>query len=199
MFLRLRRVVTGVVLACLAVFHGTADAHGYLSEPVSRNALHNSNWCPQCLSGPEPCGDPRGRHDHESRGKYASFSKPPRKYERGSLLTATAVITANHGGRWGLELCASPPEKESCFVRLRRADAEGSYVYLSSRASSSRAKFRLPRDVRCERCVLRWRWETGNSCNPRGTPSQYQNPFVATCKRKSEAETFTNCADIRIS
>ena len=27
-----------------------ASAHGYLANPVSRNYLHNTDYCPQCLN-----------------------------------------------------------------------------------------------------------------------------------------------------
>jgi hypothetical protein len=184
-----------VALACMMTF---AHGHGFMARPMARNVQHNSHWCPACLTGPEACGDQRGRHDHETGGKFATPPRIAGTFKPGAIVSTTVVITANHQGRWGLELCASPPERASCFKPLRRADGGDRYVYIPSNASSSRGKFRLPRDVRCKHCVLRWRWETGNTCNPAGTPARYRNPYVSTCTPKSPTEHFTNCADIQI-
>lgn len=184
--------------------------HGYLAHPAARNVQRNSNYCPHCLNGPEVCGDPRGRHDHEAFGRFASSPRIARTYASGGLLRARVVITANHRGRWSLGLCAlkdsslqterATLSRSKCFKKLKLANGGGTYVYLSSSASASSATFKLPRGVRCSRCLLRWHYETGNSCTPRGTPRQYANPGLETCgtRRAPAMETFTNCADIRI-
>lgn len=186
-----------------------ALAHGYLAQPAARNVQHNSDWCPQCLNGGGVCGDPSdGPRNHEAFGKYAT-QRLAATYASGGTLRARVVITANHLGRWGLRLCAldddSPAAERralpDCFERLKRADGGGTWVYLSSSASESSATFRLPKGVRCKRCVLQWRYQTGNSCTPRGTPPRHANPHLQECGTPGAPvmERFTNCADVRIA
>lgn len=194
------------LLVCLASIAG-ATCHGFLATPAARNVQHNSDYCPQCLNGPGVCGDQRGRHDHEAYGKHASPPRIAETYGAGGLLKAHVVFTANHWGRWSLSLCDLPdpsPRTEratvrGCFKRLKLAEG-GSFVYLPPSASSSSAVFRLPRGVRCERCVVRWSYETGNSCTPPGTPHQHAGPGLSVCGASGApaGEEFTNCADIRI-
>lgn len=202
-----KKVLALVVGACHVV---ASMCHGYLAVPASRNLQHNSDWCPWCLNGPGVCGDARGRRDHESGGKFASPPRVSGTYKSGGVLKARVVITANHRGRWGLRLCPlksasqgaerSAMKKKSCLKQLKRADGRGAHVYLSPSASASSGSFRLPRGVKCSRCVLQWVWETGHNCNPSGTPRPFLNRNLGTCGRRGAAgiETFTNCADIRI-
>lgn len=185
----------------------TASCHGYLVEPAARNVQHNSDYCAHCLNGPEVCGDARGTHHHEAFGKYASPPIISAKYVSGKNMKAKMTITANHLGRWYLELCAlktpSPQTERSsisagCFKRLQLADNKGTHVYIPSSATASSGNFRLPKGVKCSRCVLRWVWETSNTCNPQGTPREYSNRYVPVCRRPEDAEQFKNCADVVI-
>ncbi len=195
--------VIGVLAGLASVVGGMC--HGYLAEPAARNVQRNSDYCPHCLSGPEVCGDPAGQHHHEAFGKYGS-SPRVKTFTAGGVLSARVLITTNHMGRWSLELCRlrnpSPSFerlalRRGCFKKLKLTKG-GTYVYLSPSASSSVATFRLPRGSRCRRCVLRWVWETGNSCTPRGTPRRYAGPGLSPCGKYIAGERFTNCADIRI-
>lgn len=180
--------------------------HGYLAQPAARNVQHATDYCRHCLNGPEICGDPRGQHHHEASGKFASPVKIAQRYRAGGVLKARVVITANHMGRWGLRLCAlkdaSPGAEratlKNCLKPLRLSGGKGRYVYVPSTASESHGSFRLPRGMSCKRCVVQWRWETSNTCNPPGTPHKYRNPYVGTCTAGLRPETFTNCADISI-
>lgn len=185
------------LLTCLTGVIGAA-CHGYLAVPAARNVQRNSDYCPHCLNGPGVCGDPRGSRRHETGGSHATPPVIAATYRAGDRLTARVTITANHKGRWSLGLCTRLPERTSCFKMLKLADGRGSHVYLPSSASSSSATFRLPRGVTCSRCVLRWHYETGNSCTPRGTPRRYASPGLDVCGKWMHGETFTNCADIRI-
>lgn len=185
----------------------SATCHGYLVTPPARNVQHNSDYCSHCLNGPGVCGDARGRSDHEAFGKYASPPIISARYESGKTINAKMTITANHLGRWSLELCpltnSSPATersamKKGCFKSLQLANGKGTYIYIPSSASSSSGTFRLPKRVKCSRCVLRWVWETSNSCNPMGMPNAYRNQHVGVCRRPQDAEQFRNCADVRI-
>lgn len=181
----------GLLTGLLSVVGGAA--HGYLAVPAARNVQHNSHYCPQCLNGPGVCGDPAGVRDH-STGKF-SKSKTVKAYAPGSVLKANVVITANHEGRWGLGLCPHPTADAKCFRPLKLVGG-GTHVYLGKKYRSS-GSFRLPK-IKCKNCVLRWRYETGNSCNPRGTPRAYWNSDLEVCGKWIDPEIFTNCADIRI-
>lgn len=199
--------VLGVVIGLTSAIGGMC--HGFLARPAARNVQHNSDYCPHCLNGPEVCGDPAGRHDHEAFGKYATPAVIAKTYVNGGTLAARASINVNHAGRWGLQLCRLPNpspggERRSlgarCFRQLRLANGGGAHVYLGPSDTVSSAVFRLPRGIRCARCVLRWHWETGNSCTPPGTPRAYANPGLEVCgtSRAPAGESFVNCADIRI-
>lgn len=43
-----------LLVALLALSFRRADCHGYLSTPMSRNALANSDYCPHCLNAGGP-------------------------------------------------------------------------------------------------------------------------------------------------
>lgn len=184
------------VTACSVV---SAAAHGYMVEPAARNVVHNSDYCPQCLNGPEVCGDLRGRHEHEKGHTYDT--PPTRTLRAGSPFYAHIVITANHQGRWGLWLCAAGKDTKKCFTQLKLSNKKSTkYVYVQANQSKSKGAFQLPRGVTCERCTLRWHWQTGNSCTPKGTPRRFANPHLETCgtEHSPPMETFTNCATIQI-
>ena len=55
--------------------------------------------------------------------------------------------------------------------------------------------FRLPAGFACERCVLRWYWLTGNSCDP---PGAVPTGTGACGAGGATPEEFWNCADVRI-
>lgn len=199
------------LVGCIALLSRVVGGlcHGYLAVPAARNVQHNSDWCPHCLNGPRVCGDARGQAHHEAFGKHASPPRIAETYESGGTLKARVVITANHKGRWSLRLCplkGQSPSSEAktlgpgCLRLLRRTDGKGAHVYLPANATGSSAVFRLPPGVKCKRCVVQWRWETGNSCNPRGTPRKWRTPYLSTCGARAapQGEVFTNCADIRI-
>lgn len=39
-----------LALAAFACLLRPAQGHGYLAAPISRNYLHNTDYCPQCLN-----------------------------------------------------------------------------------------------------------------------------------------------------
>lgn len=81
------------------------------------------------------------------------------------------------------------------------------------------ARFRLPRNLVCDHCVLQWYWVAANSCNPPGTTEYFQGPRSpsnwGTCLGQGGAvggysrtkkvcgghripEEYYQCSDIRI-
>ncbi len=200
-------------------------AHGYLAVPAARNVQRNSYWCPQCLNaggawavhehGYGLCGDPVDKtqpRDHEAFGSLATPPIVAATYKPGGTIPIKVVLTANHKGRWSLRLCPIPgagtPSAEAKALTktcldahvLRRADTKSPYTYVTSDTSSFEVAYKLPPKVTCKRCVLQWYYETGNSCNPVGTPPKYATPFLGMCGAPNAAagEGFWNCADISI-
>lgn len=80
-------------------------------------------------------------------------------------------------------------------------------------------KYKLPKDLNCEHCVLQWFWTTAHSCNPRGILEYYNGPdkpnwgcckgqggasggfstVQKACEKKRFPEEYLQCADIKIS
>eukprot|EP00121_Abeoforma_whisleri_P005545 Awhi_evm1s5028 len=69
-------------------------------------------------------------------------------------------------------------------------------------------KYKLPKGVTCEHCVLQWWWGTGNSCvipgsksfnYPQDTCSSWNNAGLSECGNGGYPEEFWNCADIKIT
>jgi hypothetical protein len=171
--------------AILVLLHATAAlSHGFLAQPKARNLL-DGNDCPHCLNGPGRCGGTSGRYERPGRITGT--------YRAGRTMKARMVITANHQGRWSLELCGTN-NKRCSTIRLARGKGVHTYIRAGDRASS--AVFRVPRARGVH--TLRWVWETGNSCNPVGTPPRFANRDLEPCGKWIDAEKFVNCADIRI-
>lgn len=213
-----------VVAAAVVMLPRPAGAHGYLADPAARNVQRNSDSCPACLNAGGSqvsgisrrfgmCGDPwNGVKRHEAFGKLAHPPRIARTYHQGQVISVRVDLTANHMGRWSLRLCplpgsASPSVErrylsQRCFDRhlLRRADGAGPYTYVPSSANRLHASYRLPPAIACKRCVVQWKYETGNSCSPRGIPAAYTGHMLGTCGSRSApaGEVFVNCADVRI-
>lgn len=132
----------------------TANAHGFLAIPKSRNWYHNSNYCPHCLNGggtgktkgtvyPNSihgmCGDPAsGPLDHEAGGKFAT-GVITGTYEEGGLIRLAAAMSTYHKGFIEYRICRYPagtPDAERAALtddclnqyRLKQADISGSQV-----------------------------------------------------------------------
>lgn len=205
-------------LVTLLALGGAVEGHGFLASPAARNVQHNSDYCPQCLNGNGPwtvfaggrkrygvCGDPwNGARNHEAGGRYATPPRVAAVYRAGQVFTARVTLTANHLGRWSLGLCRLPSARMSpaseraattqrCFKLLQRADGRGPYTPVPGGAYSFAVRYRLPRGVRCKRCVMQWYYETANSCTIPGTPGN-----MPSCATSRVQELFWNCADVAI-
>ena len=211
----------------LAAITGQTDAHGMMTSPRSRNVIHNSDWCPQCLNAGGPfvmydgnskrygvCGDPwNGERKHEVGGVFSWKQGDPVQatVAQGGSLAVSVVLTANHKGRFRVEACALPnpggveQERaalvETCFVPLRRLDDDEIHTYVPSNVNSFDITYRIPRDFPpSDRAVVRWWYQSGNSCQVADTPTAYSTPGLSICGSDSapKPEEFMNCADVRI-
>lgn len=192
-----KRVLAAAVVATQVI---GAMCHGYLAEPKARNVVHNSNYCPHCLSAggvgatyaggrtwPKTlhgvCGDPaKGPLDHEAGGKFAT-KKITGVYKRGQVVALRIKLTAPHGGRFSFGVCRVPDGADAAAERravtqqcldanrLINTDNGTPYWWLGKQgAGEYTMRFKLPAGIVCKRCVLQWHYETGNSCNIPGTP-----------------------------
>ncbi|KFM24396.1 hypothetical protein F751_3114 [Auxenochlorella protothecoides] len=112
-----------LALAVAACLLQRVEAHGYLAVPLSRNALHNTDYCKQCLNAGGPsacsaggslewpagrhgmCGDPyTGERKHEYGGVSATGTITG-TYTEGQVVNMTIVITAAHKGRFMFRVC----------------------------------------------------------------------------------------------
>lgn len=102
---------------------------------------------------------------------------------------------ANHGGTFKFEICRRGSweirETEDCFKPLQLANGNWSYEIEGKDGPGQRfIQVILPRDLECERCVLRWHWKTANNWG--------------RCEDGSDQvgcgpqETYRNCADIAV-
>ncbi|KAK2080198.1 hypothetical protein QBZ16_000051 [Prototheca wickerhamii] len=110
-----------LALAAFACLLRPAQGHGYLAAPISRNYLHNTDYCPQCLNAGGPsavgggstwpvgqhgiCGDPAsGPLKHEYGGVSATGTLTA-NYTEGQEIDIKVTITAAHLGRFGFRIC----------------------------------------------------------------------------------------------
>ncbi|XP_064484184.1 uncharacterized protein LOC135396890 [Ornithodoros turicata] len=193
--------------------------HAKLVEPPARNAMWRFGYdTPEDLDDAGlycggfstqwkknggrcgPCGDafshPTPR-PHETGGLYGK-NITVRTYPPDADVDVVVDITSNHMGWFQFSLCqrdsVNQLETEDCFhYHLPILTEEGAvyrYVLPTSRGGLYLFKVKLPRDVTCNHCILRWEWIAGHT--------------VGRCKDGKQRlgcgpqETYRNCADIAI-
>lgn len=109
-------------------------------------------------------------------------------------------IDENYPGRWYL------PCRKTAHVGVHLVGGDKGTM-----------RYKLPKNISCQRCVLQWFWQTANSCNPEGTKDYFINhnmPFGNKCPSDgggmgahnpklsectpSQGERFWSCADVMI-
>lgn len=53
------------------------------------------------------------------------------------------------------------PESDDCFKVIKTKEGSDKYKLPSSLVGYYKVELQLPEDLTCERCVLRWHWNTG--------------------------------------
>jgi hypothetical protein len=159
------------------------------------------------------CGDPHGdrRPAHEAGGRLDNGRRVVRTYRRGSVITIKIEVTADHKGYFEFKACPAPSRgggaterrqvTQRCFDAhpLRNADDGSKKWWLRGPGEGThRMRFRLPKNLRCERCVLQWHWVSANSCRPPGASPGYASGMCACGKECAQPEEFWNCADVRV-
>lgn len=87
------------------------------------------------------------------------------EYTKGSVIDTNVLLTTNHKGEFFFSLCvlenvSAPESGEDCFIPLKLEDGSDSYS-VSSEEKDITNRVKLPDDVVCERCVLRWQYSAG--------------------------------------
>ncbi|KAL4221007.1 hypothetical protein ACF0H5_019270 [Mactra antiquata] len=146
------------------------------------------------------CGDPYDANpgDHEVGGKYVNVVRPlSRCYDTDdSVIDITVRITSHHKGYFEFWLCennnmAVDPSID-CFNNLLTiAGTNGNTRYSINDVvePSYSLQLNMPADVTCSQCILRWKYNAGNSygCDETGCGIGL-----------GPQEQFINCADIAI-
>ncbi|KAK4323853.1 hypothetical protein Pmani_005492 [Petrolisthes manimaculis] len=206
-------VVVVLAWACVGV-----RGHGRLIEPPGRSTAwrygfstpHNYNdheiYCGgystqwQKNSGKcGPCGDPwhlPQPRDNEGGGKYGR-GVIVKTYKHSSVVILGVELTANHRGYFEFRICPhnqpNRPVSNQCLDKyvLKQENGEGPRYFPGPGAKKFYAKYRLPRDVTCQQCVLQWRYVAGNNWGKceNGTGMVGCGP----------QEQFRSCADITIT
>ncbi|XP_060607944.1 uncharacterized protein LOC132760070, partial [Ruditapes philippinarum] len=150
------------------------------------------------------CGDPYNaqvKPNEDVGGLYVVNGVITGSYDKGGVLNTEVEITAYHKGWFEFRLCplATTTTKvtQECLnqnvltvkgtntTRIQLEEIKtglGPGVYIIN--------LQLPSTITCERCVLQWKYNTGNSwnCDSEGCGIG-----------RGPQENFVNCADIRIN
>jgi hypothetical protein len=138
-------------------------------------------------------GDPKPRN-HEIGGFFGKNPVIVATYRKGSTISVTAKITANHRGYFYFKICNLDNERESeaCFERNKVLISGGSenYPLPSTESRDYSLSIQLPPNLVCNHCVLQWTYVAGNNW---GTCSNGIGKIGC-----GPQEHFRTCSDIKI-
>ena len=214
---RLAKIVVTALALTAAIAHvPTAEAHGYVSNPPSRNYLASrvgAEYDVQSLNGNGPWGTwpsgvwaPGGGGNHPVCGRdvYAARGPPQATWNSGQIVDLSVTVTAVHAGHFYFGLCPSGQLSPQCaYSHLLTNAATGKPYYDMAWTGGQRygftgvhnMRFKLPQGFSCDPCVLYWHWVTGNSCDPPGASPSGMLPCGTP---GSVPEEFWNCVDVRV-
>lgn len=142
------------------------------------------------------CGDSFSEaipRKHELGGKYGQ-GVIVKTYTNEETVDIGVQITSNHLGYFSFEICNLDKfgkESEECFAENKLSfPGEEQRYPIGSRIGLINVSTLIPKNLKCDHCVLRWIYKAGNNWG--------------VCEDGSGAlgcgmqETFINCADIRI-
>lgn len=213
-----RSILTLFFTVLLAV---NVDGHARLWEPPSRSTMwrrgynttvnindnelscggFTNHWISYSgLCG--VCGDPyqQDPRDNEIGGKYYS-GIITRTYPVGGTIDVVIGLTANHGGYFEFKLCPiqdpANGESDACFdshpLEVLNSGTN-KYRYLIKNLNLEGdipLTVRLPQNLECAHCVLRWRYRTG---------TRWGCDADLSCGNgKGPQEEFYGCADISVA
>ncbi|XP_037037766.1 uncharacterized protein LOC119075432 [Bradysia coprophila] len=199
----------GIVLIFFAASLALVEPHGFLRTPLARTSIFRQPsfgaqqpfwwddtgvWCGNVqqdinFSTCGRCGDAPG-NTHANQGGRYDKGIITATYNAGARIRVEAQLDAAHQGFFHLELCAQQTENNNCFQRLpvlaSNNQVRDGTACVTMASQTIWAEIQLPAGVRCNRCTLRWTYRTAYP------------PAPNTCFNPNPAQTFRNCADIRI-
>lgn len=116
-------------------------------------------------------------------------------YTKGEVVNVEVKLTTNHKGYFVFEACnldESGAETDECFERYPLELEDGSNKWMVPPGNQVfTVPVRLPSDLSCEHCIIRWTYTGGNNWGycADGTGKLGCGP----------QETFRNCGDVSIS
>ncbi|CRL06465.1 CLUMA_CG019451, isoform A [Clunio marinus] len=185
----MNKKIFGCFIFLIIVIIDDVKGHGMVMDPVNRasrwkvdpTAIPDYNdmegfcggyqfqWSPAIQGRCGLCGDrytdalPRA---HELGGTYGQ-GVIVKSYEKGSSISVTVRITANHRGYFYFRICNLDHEQESdeCFERYKLSTTTGSSTYTlpSTAAADYFVSLKLPTGLTCKHCVLQWTYVAGNN------------------------------------
>ncbi|XP_023944729.2 uncharacterized protein LOC112050654 [Bicyclus anynana] len=112
-------------------------------------------------------------------------------YESGQVIEATVQISVYHKGYWIFKICPDVRnENQACFDQYPLELEEGGTRFYPPHGGFFTVKYRLPKGLTCDHCVVQWRYIAGNNWG--------------VCEDGTEAvgcgnqENFGACSDITI-
>ncbi|KAJ3649522.1 hypothetical protein Zmor_021262 [Zophobas morio] len=204
-----------LALVSLSLLVTETLGHGMMLEPPNRSSLWRSDssappnytdnevYCGgvdfqwnemdgKCGLCGDPYSDPHPQ-DNENTGMYGQ-GKVVRQYSPGSVIDVQVYLSSNHLGNFVFSLCVlenpnAPEPSENCFQQLSLSNGEPQYNVTMGEVTIN-TKLKLPDGLTCERCVLRWHYNTANNW---GTCDD--GSYGLGC---GPQENFRNCADVAI-
>jgi len=198
-----------VLLFAIVSLVPRSEGHGYMRVPPGRSSVwrefsgapinydDNGLNCGGARGQCGVCGDPpAGPLENEKGGKYAT-GIISRAYTEGQVIKITVIVTANHKGWFEYSLCPiNDGERvtEDCLAKnvLHLNSGEEHYQLAGNIKGPINMEVKLPEGVTCEHCVLRWKWNAGNSWGTDAVTGR-------GCIGCGFQEQFYSCADVSIA
>ncbi|XP_060587980.1 uncharacterized protein LOC132743477, partial [Ruditapes philippinarum] len=144
------------------------------------------------------CGDPfNGVRKHESGGKYATGAIADVIDKGQRNIYVKILLNSDQSGYFEFHLCVTngTAETKACFDKHLLKISEGrnqgdQFAYYVDRAGIIPLTVEVPDGVYCDRCVLQWKYVTGNTFG--------RDEHGVGCLGCGHQETYINCADITI-
>lgn len=144
------------------------------------------------------CGDPfNAPREHETGGKYATGAIAHVLHRGERNMKVKVLLNVDLGGYFEFRLCASngTTETQECFdknlLKITEGRAQGDeYAYVVQHHGMIALDLEIPEKLYCERCVLQWKYVTGNTFGWDDTGRG--------CIGCGIQDTYINCADVTI-
>lgn len=200
------------LVACY--FVDTAEGHGYLKSPRSRNwyaasgggpdgtPVPPTEYCPHCLNSKtedQVCATGTQNYDlwEDVNGNPMPWTAQG-TYTEGQEIIIETFLSTNHAGHIDVYVCPDGDQStHDCFLNnpatfiedmLYGGPVDSYYperAYVSP-AAEHKFKYRLPMGIYGPNVMLQWRYVTANSCFPPGYVSKFSLFVFQKCPNSSQ-------------